>query len=56
MCALDDTGNVAKVALTVPIEGTVRPFSRCFMHRACSDLIPRRDILIPRFVFRDPIA
>jgi hypothetical protein len=29
-------------------------FSGCFGRQGGSDLIPRRDILIPRFVFRDP--
>jgi hypothetical protein len=35
--------------LTVSNEGFVRLFWRTFMLRAGSDLIPRRDILIPRF-------
>jgi hypothetical protein len=33
---------------------TVRPLLHHFMRPGGSDLIPRRDILIPRYVFRGP--
>jgi hypothetical protein len=45
---------LSEASLTVSNEGTLRLFTLDFMPHAGSDLIPRRDILIPRFVFRGP--
>jgi hypothetical protein len=49
-----DTATNTKTVVTVSIEGTASLFLDDFMRDGGSDLIPRRDILIPRFVFRGP--
>jgi len=46
-----DTASTSICSLAVPSIDTVRPILRHFKPHAGSDLIPRRDILIPRFVF-----
>jgi hypothetical protein len=49
-----DTATPTETALTVSIEGTVRPFLDVFMWDGGSNLIPLRDILIPHLVFHGP--
>ena len=49
-----DTGAIVGTSFTVSIKGTVMAFADAFVVEGGSGLIPRRDILIPRFVFRAP--